>query len=85
MADFTGWRDQQGDLRDTAEHPLRAEAFGQALDMRDAVEQGQDQRPLAHRRRKVADGGLQVIGFAAQQNQVICTADLVFGDGAHRA
>ena len=69
-------REQGGNLAGAAHHALRAKGGVQRGDVRDAVQQRQHTRVLAHGRRDGRDAAGQVIGLAGEDDHVVLWVDL---------
>ena len=73
----------RGNFGDAAEHMGRAEAFVQPVEMRQAVQDRQNHGLRSHRRRNRRHGTVEIIGLAAEQDQIERLAAFGTGDGVH--
>ena len=62
--------ERRGDHAEAAEHAVTPKPFGEAIEMRHAVEQRQDRRLRADRRGKRLRRTGKVVGLAAEHDQV---------------
>ena len=74
----------RGDLAKAAQHPCGAECLIEPVQMRHAVQQRQHLRRGAHGRRNGRDRIIQIVGLAAEQNDIIVARDHIGGDRVNR-
>ena len=66
------------DHTQAAEHSLRAEAIGKDVELPHAVQEGQNRRVRAHRLGERRHGALEIVGLAAQKDEVEGVGEALF-------
>ncbi len=67
----------------TAQDPRSTKPLGQEVEVTQSVEKRQDRRLRTNSASKSVHGALKIVGFAADQHQIVGSLDLPAYDGAH--
>ena len=77
VADFAGGREKGADLAAAAQHMCGAECGVERIEVAHAVQQRQYLGRLAHGRPNGGDGAVEIVGFAAQDHEIVAGPERV--------